>query len=263
MKKILTVILAMMMLLACVACSNTNNTDTMDSTDSLPGSKYPLPSELPMEKRPLQEDNKALNKKPFEDNDPRKKYLEEKYGLTAYLVEERNESRLTTLFTLAGYEKTFSLYTKDDLIDQGVPTESISGDYIDNAYFTVAYSEIYEYFNQAIEASGVTVDRMIIKERVRYYATSLYDPNKSFAECLASTDNKSYKRFEIRIYGDFENSDDACVKLFTELQNLDFAGTVSFYDTLQDISALTNDDLMDYMTYKDYVVSSYPMQQIK
>jgi len=263
MKKILTIVLAMMMLLSCVACSNTNSNDTMDSTELLPGSKYPLPSELPMEMRPLQADDKASDKKPFENDDPRKKYLEEKYGLTAYLVEERTESRITTLFTLEGYEKTFHLYTKEDLIDSGVSAEDISGDYIDNAYFTVAYSEIYEYFNQAIEASGVAVDRLIIKERVRYYATSIYDLNKSFAECLASTDNKSYKRFEIRLYGDFGSSDDAYGKLFMELQKLDFVGTVSFYNTLQDISGLTNDDLMNYTTSKDYVVSSYPMQQIK
>ena len=176
MKKILTIVFAMIMLLSCVACSNTNSNDTKDSTDLLPGSKYPLPSELPMEMRPLQADDKASDKKPFENDDPRKKYLEEKYGLTAYLVEERTESRITTLFTLEGYEKTFHLYTKEDLIDGG---------------------------------------------------------------------------------------DDAYGKLFMELQNLDFVGTVSFYNTLQDISGLTNDDLMNYTTSKDYVVSSYPMQQIK
>ena len=141
--------------------------------------------------------------------------------------------------------------------------ESIPEDYIDNAYFTVAYAEIYEYFNQAIEASGVAVDRMIIKERVRYYATSIYDTNKSFAECLASTDNKSYKRFEMHLYGDFGEGDDAYRKLYMEIQKLDCCGTVSFYEILKDISSLTNDDLRDYSTYKDYVVSSYPMQQVK
>lgn len=266
MKKVLIFALALVMLFSCVACSDNNDADPEDTSAPLPGSKYPLLSELPMEMRPPVKDEAGRdpsNRKPFNSNDPRKKYLEDKYGVTAYLIEERTAARLTTLFTLDGYEKIFALYAKDDLIKEGVPAESIPNDYIDNAYFTVAYSEIYEYFAKAVEASGVKIERMIIKDRVMYYATSVYDPNKSFAECLASTDRTNAKRFEIRLYADFGEGDEAYKKLFREIQKLDFTGTLNFYDIIKDISNLTNDDLMDYSTYKDYVVSSYPLQQIK
>ena len=153
MKKILTFALAMVMLLSCVACSS-NTSNPADGLNPNPNleKKYPLPAELPVEKRPLQADNRVADKKPFADNDPRKKYLEDKYGLTAYLIEEKTASRITTLFTLEGYEKAFQLYTKEDLISNGASAESLPEDYIDNAYFTVAYAEIYEYFEKAIKA---------------------------------------------------------------------------------------------------------------
>jgi hypothetical protein len=216
-----------------------------------------------MEKRPPVSQVGGMNaseKKPFDKNDPRKKYLEEKYGVTAYLVSEKQPGSIYSIFALEGYEGTFQLFSKEDLIAIGTPEESITTDYTDNAYFTVAYVEIYEYFARAIEASGITVDRMIIKQKTGN--VNPYDPNKSFTECLASAPNGA-KRFEIRLYGDFDNGDDVCTKLFMEIQKLDFIGTVSFYNVLKDISNLTNDDLMDYNTSKDYVVSSYPMQQVK
>jgi hypothetical protein len=268
MKKVLIFALALVMLLACVACSNTpdNNGSTPNKNDNsslLAGSKHPLTSETPMEKRPPVSQVGGMNaseKKPFDKNDPRKKYLEEKYGVTAYLVSEKQPGSIYSIFALEGYEGTFQLFAKEDLIATGASEESITTDYTDNAYFTVAYVEIYEYFARAIEASGITVDRMIIKQRIGN--VNPYDPNKSFTECLASAPNGA-KRFEIRLYGDFDNGDDVCTKLFMEIQKLDFIGTVSFYNVLKDISNLTNDDLMDYKTSKDYVVSSYPMQQVK
>ena len=94
------------------------------------------------------------------------------------------------------------------------------------------------------------------------FLLTVTNPNKSFTECLASA-SKGAKRFEIHLYGDFDNGDHVCTRLFMEIQKLDFIGTVSFYNVLKDISNLTNDDLMDYNTAKDYVVSSYPMQQVK
>ena len=107
----------------------------------------------------------ALEKKPFDKNDPRKKYLEEKYGVTAYLVSEKQPGSIYSIFALEGYEGAFQLFAKEDLIATGAPEELITADYTDNAYFTVAYVEIYEYFALAIEASGITVDRMIIIQR--------------------------------------------------------------------------------------------------
>ena len=269
MKKSLLFVLAVVMLLSCVACSNTNNNDDSafpenDNSTPLAGSKHPLTSETPMEKRPpvsRADGMDASGKKPFDKNDPRKKYLEEKYGVTAYLVSEKQPGSIFSIFALEGYEGTFQLFAKEDLIAMGTPEESITTDYTDNAYFTVAYTEIYEYFARAIEASGITVDRMIIKQKTGN--VNPYDPNKSFAECLVSTDNASYKRFAVYLYGDFDNGDDVCTKLFMEIQKLDFIGTVSFYNVLKDISNLTNDDLMDSMTSKDYVVSSYPMQKVE
>ena len=269
MKKIFIITLALAMLLSCCACSNVNNTNNVqgdipsanDSSNSLPGSKHPLTSETPMEQRPPISNAGGMDaseKKPFDRNDPRKKYLEEKYGVTAYLVSEKQPGSIYSIFALEGYEGTFQLFAKEDLIATGAPEELITADYTDNAYFTVAYVEIYEYFAQAVKASGVTVDRMIIKPRTGNVNT--YDPNKSFAECLA---NASKKRFEIRLYGEFGTDGEACTKLFMELQKLDFTGTVSFYNILKDISDLTNDDLMDYMTSKDYVEDAFPMQQIK
>ncbi len=268
MKKILIIVLTLLMLLSCIACSNTpdNNGSTPDKNDNsslLAGSKHPLTSETPLEQRPPVAQAGGMDasgKKPFDKNDPRKKYLEEKYGVTAYLVSEKQPGSIYSIFALEGYEGTFQLFAKEDLIATGTPEESITTDYTDNAYFTVAYVEIYEYFAQAIKASGVTVDRMIIKQKTGN--VNPYDPNKSFTECLASAPNGA-KRFEIRLYGDFDNGDDVCTKLFMEIQKLDFIGTVSFYNVLKDISNLTNDDLMDSNTSKDYVVSSYPMQQVK
>ena len=256
MGKIIIFLLAMMMLISCCACSNAN-----DSSNSLPGSKHPLTSETPMEQRPLISKVGGMDtseKKPFDKNDPRKKYLEEKYGVVAYLVSEKQQGSIYSIFALEGYEGTFQLFAKEDLIAIGTPEESITADYTDNAYFTVAYVEIYEYFAQAVKASGVTVDRMIIKPRTRNVNT--YDPDKSFVECLA---NASYKQFDICLYGEFGTDGKACTKLLTELQKLDFTGTASFYNILKDISNLTNDDLMDYKTSKDYVETAFPMQQIK
>lgn len=268
MKKILLITLALLMLLGCVACSNTpdNNGSTPNKNDNsglLAGSKHPLTSETPMEKRPPVAQSGGMDaseKKPFDKNDPRKKYLEEKYGVTAYLVSEKQPGSIYSIFALEGYEGTFQLFAKEDLIAIGTPEELITADYTDNAYFTVAYVEIYEYFARAIEASGITVDRMIIKQRTGN--VNPYDPNKSFTECLASAPNGA-KRFEICLYGEFGTDGEACTKLFMALQELDFTGRVSFYNVLKDISNLTNDDLMDSNTAKDYVVSSYPMQQVK
>ena len=268
MKKIIALLLATMMMVSMVACSNTpdNNGSTPDKNDNsslLAGSKHPLTPETPMEQRPPVAQAGGMDasgNKPFDKNDPRKKYLEEKYGVTAYLVSEKQPGSIYSIFALEGYEGTFQLFAKEDLIAIGTPEENVTTDYTDNAYFTVAYVEIYEYFARAIEASGITVDRMIIKQRTGN--VNPYDPNKSFTECLASARNGA-KRFEIRLYGDFDNGDDVCTKLFMEIQKLDFIGTVSFYNVLKDISNLTNDDLMDYNTSKDYVVSSYPVQQVK
>lgn len=264
MKRIFIIVLVMMMLLSCVACSDTNNNDaeTGNSTP-LAGSKHPLTSETPMEQRPPVSQVGGMNaseKKPFDKNDPRKKYLEEKYGVTAYLVSEKQPGSIYSIFALEGYEGTFQLFAKEDLIATGASEESITTDYTDNAYSTVAYVEIYEYFAQAIEASGVTVDRMIIKHKTGNI--NPYDPNKSFTECLASAPMRA-KRFEIHLYGEFGIDGEACTKLFMALQELDFTGWVSFYNISKDISGLTNDDLMDYMTSKDYVATAFPMQQIK
>ena len=261
MKKILIFALAFLMLLSCIACSDTNNTDPADTTAPLPGSKYPLTSELPMEKRPPVLQSGGLNvseKKPFDKNDPRKKYLEEKYGVTAYLVTEPTEAAPFTTFELEGYLGRFHMFSKEALIAMGSSEESITADYTDNAYYTVAYSEIYEYFAQAAKACGVTVDRMIIQARIGNLHP--YHTNKSFAECLSSIANKKMKQFDIRFYGDFDNGDDSIEKLLSELDKLDFMGRAVFYNVLKDIGTLTNEDLMDYMASKDYVQQSKVQQ---
>ena len=256
MKKILTFILSVLMLFSCVSCSGGNE---------LSGAKRPLPSTLPMEKRPAtvgSEQFADAERKAFSNSDPRKKYLEDKYGVTAYLVAE-NTGALCDYFALKGYDGVFQLYAKEDLLAEGVSEEYLVADYIDNAYFTVAYAEIYEYFEEAVEKSGVKIDRMIIGcNRVRYFATGLYDLDKSFEECLESMDNAAFKRFEIIVYGDFKNADNAAGKLLVEFDKLDFIGSVVFYNVVQDIDKLTNDDLSDYSIYKDYI-EFYDRRDIK
>ena len=240
MKRIFIIVLAMMMLLSCVACSDMNNNDaeTGNSTP-LAGSKHPLTAETPMEQRPLLGDFQSSSKNHFDRYDPRKKYLEEKYGVTAYLGYEKTQSRMYTTFYLEGYEGTFKLYDKEDLIAAGTPEELITADYMDDAYFTVAYVEIYEYFAQAIKESGVTVDRLIIDPMG---GKSPYDPNKPFADQLPSV-RDSDKAFSIGIYGDFSQNNDAVDRLLMALEKLDFVGKVVIRQVLQDISNVNNTDL--------------------
>ncbi len=250
MRKILIFVLAMVMLLSCVACSNTSDKD--------PGAGTNPPSDIPIELRPPVNNfgtNPETDKKPFDKDDPRKKYLEDKYGVTSYLVAEIPDAPPFpySIIALEGYESAFRLYAKADLVDAGVAEETITTDYVDDAYFTIAYAQIYEYFAQAVKASGAPVDRIIIQ--YCGMPTSIYDPNKSFEDCLASTDNKLYKFFNLYFYGEFVDGDDSVDKLIAELEKIGFKSTIRFYKVLQDISSLTNDDLMDYKIYGDYVRS--------
>ena len=245
MKKILTVVLALLMLLSCVACSK-NNTDPADGPNPpINDGTKPGQTDTPIELRPpvhYHGANPETDKKPFDRNDPRKKYLEDKYGVTAYLVAEKTPAALYSLFALEGYEGIFRLFARADLVASGAQEESITTDYVDDAYFTIAYAEIYAYFAQAIKASGVTADRMIVEYKGSQ--SFMYDQNKSFVEGLASAPNGA-KRFNLTIYGNFSRGDAAIDKLLAELDKLDFTGQIEFRQVLQDISNVTNTDLQN------------------
>lgn len=261
MKRILIIVLAMMMLISCVACSNNNNTtDPTDGTkpsvndntnptnpgqtdNTSPTNPSTKPSDLPIEQRPPIDDvgGDNVNKQQFPDNDPRKQYLEDKYGVTAYLVAEKTAASLHTVVALEGYDATFHLYAKEDLVATGASADSIATDYVDDGYFVVAYADVYQYFTQAAKAAGVTVNRIIVEYKGS--RTFMYDHNKAFTEMLASAPDNA-KRFNLVIYGDFDDDNNAIGKLLMALDELDFAGQVEFRHVLQDISNVTNTELL-------------------
>ena len=256
MKRILIIVLAMMMLLSCVACSNNNNT-----TDPTDGTK-PSVNDPTNPTKPGQTDNTSPTKpiyssfdiKPpvdvnpnvpytnnaFAANDPRKLYLEEKYGVKAYLVEEKTDGRLYALVSLEGYDGTIRLFAKTDLVNNGAPADRIATDYVDDGYFIVSYAEMYAYFAKAVQDAGVTVDRLIVEYKGPDYF--MFDPTQDFATSLASAPNAA-KRFNITVYDDFVNNTMSVGKILDALKALDFTGSVQFQQVLQDISNVSNTDL--------------------
>lgn len=248
MKKFFLLALTMAMLLTCVACS----APAEESSNLTP--KRPLTADLPLDMRPLTQnhgDIADIEPTPFPKNDPRKQYLENKYGVTAYLVAENPSGAHYTYFTLEGYEGIFQLYTREDLLALNVPEENIPAEYVDTAYFTVAYGDMVSYFAKSSTASGVKVERIIVQYRGSWYTSFKFDLEKDFAACLAETENAAQRRFQIYIYGDFSDPNNPG-PMTQELEKLNFSGTVTFYHILQDISALSNDDLISYK-YRDYL----------
>lgn len=256
MKRIFIIVLAMVMLFSCVACSNNNTTDPTDGTKppvndntnpTNPGqndnTSPTKPSDSSIEVQPPVESYPDISgdKQQFATNDPRKQYLEEKYGKTAYLVVEKTASSLHTVVALEGYDATFHLYAKEDLVATGASADSIATDYVDNGYFVVAYADVHQYFTQAAKAAGVTVNRIIVQYKGGIMF--MYDHNKAFAEMLASAPNNA-KRFHLVIYGDFNDDNNAIGKLLMALDKLDFTGQVEFRHVLQDISNVTNTELL-------------------
>ena len=250
MKRILIIVLAMMMLISCVACSNNNNTTDPTNNNTNPTNQGQTdntsptkPSDSSIEVQPPVESRPDISgdKQQFAANDPRKQYLEEKYGVTAYLVAEKTAASLHTVVALEGYDATFHLYAKEDLVATGASADSITTDYVDNGYFVVAYADVYQYFTQAAKAAGVTVNRIIVEYKGS--RTFMYDHNKAFTEMLASAPDNA-KRFNLVIYGDFDDDNNAIGKLLMALEELDFTGQVEFRHVLQDISNVTNTELL-------------------
>lgn len=262
MKKILIFALAMVILLSCVACSGENATDpTSDPNSTVNNGAKPEYDDTPIELRPPANNHGKdieADKKPFDQNDPRKQYLENKYGVNAYLVAEKTPASLYSLFALEGYEGAFRLFAKTDLIANGAPEDYFTTDYVDDAWFAILYAEIYAYFAQAAKDVGVDVDRIIVESQC--VQSLMYDHNKPFAESLASAHNGA-KRFNLIVYGDFSLGDDAIDKLIAAFDKLDFTGRVEFRTALQDISNVTNDNLCSdtASVYSKYCYS----QQIK
>ena len=264
MKKVLIFALALVMLLACVACSNNNQTDNTDPTS---GSKLPpinnttpgqnenpsgnngnndnnntdnnntgttpvLPTDLPVELRaPTIDKNYWLyTKKPFDANDPRKAYIENKYGVTAYLLEREGNpefNNYSTHFALEGYEDCFTL----------------TNDYVDTAWFAVMYPDIQAYFAKVIQDSGITVDRVIVESKCTTW--DVYDHTKPFADAFA-TAPATAKKFNLTIYGSSENDadSDAVSNLLFALEELNMGGNVYYRVVSQDISEVTNTQLL-------------------
>lgn len=279
MKKVLIFALALVMLLACVACSNNNQTDNTDTTsgselppinNTMPGQnenpsgnngndgndtgyKPQMPADLPVELRAPITDRSywSCTKKPFEANDPRKVYLENKYGVTAYLLEHPGNPEFNatgTHFALEGFEDAFKLYSPEQLIAIGVPEEYQADDYVDNAWFAVMYPEIQAYFAKIVQDSGMTVDRVIVECKVLGW--KMYDIHQPFADSL-KTASKDKTTFNLYIYGGPENDvwADATQNLLWELEDLNLQGRVTYYKVLEDIS--------DVPTYEVFQNSKY------
>lgn len=246
MKRIFIIVLAMMMLLSCVACSNTNTADPMGgSKPTVNNDAKPGQPDLPIELRPPADNhgsNPEADKKPFDKNDPRKQYLEDRYGVTSYLVAEKTPAALYSLFALEGYEGAFRLFAKTDLVASGTPEEYITTDYVDDAWFVILYADIYAYFAQVAKDAGVTVDRIIVESKCAQWF--MYDHTKPFVEGLASAPNGA-KRFYLTVYGDWTQDPYALGKVLTALDELDFAGQITFRQVLQDISNVSNTDLVN------------------
>ena len=272
MMRILIIVLAMMMLISCVACSNNNQTDNTDPTS---GSKLPpinnttpgqnenpsgnngnndnntdnnntgttpvLPTDLPVELRaPTIDRNYWLyTKKPFDANDPRKAYIENKYGVTAYLLEREGNpefNNYSTHFALEGYEDCFTLYTKDQLSNAGDAAANITTDYVDTAWFAVMYPEIQTYFAKIVQDAGITAERVIVEYRFKW---QMYDINQPFADALKAAP-QSQTAFNVHIYVNPENdvTAEARTNVIFALDELNLRGRITCYQVLQDISEL-------------------------
>ena len=236
MKRLLIFVFATVMLLSCAACSNTQDKDT--GKNSAPHSNIPIELCPPADNHGS---NPEVDKKPFNKNDPRKQYLEGKYGVTAYLVAEKTTGGIYSLFALEGYEGAFRLFAKTDLVATGAPEDSITTDYVDDAWFAILYADIYAYFAQAVKDAGVDIDRIIVESKC--VQSLMYDHNKPFVEELASAP-KGAKRFALTIYGDFIQNPSAIDTLFKAFDELDFTGYIEFRQVLQDISNVSNTDLI-------------------
>lgn len=252
MKKIFILMLATVMLFSCVACSN-NTTDPSDDTkppvndNTNPGqtdnTSPTTPSDLPIELQPPVESRPdVLTKQDFPANDSRKLYLEEKYGVTAYLMAEKTAGGIYTLVSLEGHPGVFHLFAKEDLVATGTPEDYITTDYVDDAWFAILYADIYAYFAQAAKDAGVAVDRIIVESKCAQWF--MYDHTKPFVEGLASAPNGA-KRFYLTVYGDWTQDPYALGKVLTALDELDFAGQITFRQVLQDISNVSNTDLVN------------------
>lgn len=268
MKKFLTFILAIVMLISCVACNNTNTTDSTDGTqptvnetnntenitDNIgngTGYKAQLPADLPVELRAPTEDAsyKYLTQKPFEENSPIKAYLENKYGVTAYMLEYPNNpdfNKNYVHFTLEGFEDSFVIYPKEYMVSPGVSAVSITTDYVDTAWFAVMYPDIQAYFAKIIRDAGVSVERVVVEEKCAWWF--MYDPTQPFGDALKAAPLGGTK-FNLSIYGSVENEvgSYAVNNMIAALEKLNLKCNVKYYVVLQDITDVSNKDLL-----KDY-----------
>lgn len=270
MKRILIIVLAMMMLLSCVACSNNNTTDPTDGTkpsvndttnptnpgqtDNTSPTKPTSPStppDVPKEEQPPVAGDDFVNEDsvPFDTNDARKLYLENKYGVTASFVPNIS-NEYVSYFTLEGYSGVFTLWSKEQLAELGADEKCLQHDFVDNAYFTIEYAQVYQYFANAISETGVKIDRLIVEYNGRW--PYIYDASKSFAECLSSTDDAKLKKFNIYVYGTFSEENNA-INIVDALDALDCNGSLRLYQVVEDISSLSNADLMSTVKSYDYV----------
>lgn len=270
MKKVLIIVLAMMMLFSCVACSTNNTTDPTDGTKpsvndntnpTNPGqndntsptnpTSPSTPSNVPMEEQPPVAGYDIVNEDsvPFDTNDARKLYLESKYGVTASFVPNVS-NEYVSYFTLEGYSGVFSLWSKEQLAELGADEKCLQHDFVDNAYFTIEYAQVYQYFANAISKKAVTIDRLIVEYNGKW--PYIYDASKSFAECLSSTDDAKLKKFNIYVYGTFSEENNAS-DIIDALDALDVNGSIRLYQVIEDISSLSNADLMSTNKSYDYV----------
>lgn len=268
MKKFLTFILAIVMLISCVACNNTksaeetqptvndtNSTENANNNSNVGGNssgyKAQLPADLPLELRAPTEDAsyKYLTQKPFEENSPIKAYLENKYGVTAYMLENPNYpdfNKNFVHFTLEGFEASFTIYSKEYVVSTGVSADSITTDYVDTAWFTVMYPDIQAYFAKIIQDAGVSVERVVVEQKCAWWFS--YDTAQPFGDALKAAPVGGTK-FNLSIYGSVENEvgSYAVNNMIAALEELNLKCNVKYYVVLQDITDVSNKDLLsDY-----------------
>ena len=266
MKKILTFILAIVMLISCVACNNTksaeetqptvndtNSTENANNNSNVGGNssgyKAQLPADLPVELRAPTEDSfyPHYTQKPLEKNSPIKAYLENKYGVTAYMLENSNYpdfNKKSTHFTLEGFDDSFIVYSKEYMVSTGTPAELITTDYVDTAWFSVMYPDIQAYFAKVIKDAGVSVERVVVEEKCAWWFS--YDPTQPFGDALKAAPSGGTK-FNLSIYGSVENEvgSYAVNNLIAALEELNLKGNVKYYVVLQDITDVSNKALLN------------------
>ena len=262
MKKFLTFILAIVMLISCVACNNTKSAEetqpTVNDTNSTEnainnsnvggnssGYKAQLPADLPLELRAPTSDSsyKYLTKKPFEENSPIKAYLENKYGVTAYMLENPNYpdfNKNFVHFTLEGFEASFTIYSKEYVVSTGVSADSITTDYVDTAWFTVMYPDIQAYFAKIIQDAGVSVERVVVEEKCAWWFS--YDTAQPFGDALKAAPEGGTK-FNLTLYGSDDDYQYAFDVLIGALDRLNLRGRMNYRCVTQDISNVSNSEL--------------------